>query len=63
MTELVNCLEVLAGENPFGNVTEFAQGSGKIYLIDFPDCWADVAEDIEYQLASSQKAIAALEAL
>lgn len=53
MTEFVNCLDVLAGENPFGNVTEFAQGSGKIYLIDFPDCWADVAEDIEYQLASS----------
>ena len=63
MTEYTNCLSVVAGENPYGNVTDFAQGAGQVYIIEAADCWADVSGDIENQLAYAEIGIAALEAL
>ena len=63
MTEYINCLSVLAGENAYGNITDFAQGAGQLWLIDAKDCWADVSGDIENQIAYAEIGIAALEAL
>ena len=63
MTEYTNCLSVLAGENTYGNVTDFAQGAGQLWLIDSKKCWADVSGDIENQIAYAEIGIAALEAL
>ena len=63
MTEYTNCLSVLAGENTYGNITDFAQGAGQLWLIDSAKCWADVSGDIENQIAYAEIGIAALEAL
>ena len=63
MTEFTNCLSVLAGENTYGNITDFDQGNGQIYIIESKDCWADVSGDIENQLAYAEIGLQALEAL
>ena len=63
MTEYTNCLSILAGDNTYGNVTDFAQGAGQVYLIEGAECWTDVADDIENQIAYAEIGIAALEAL
>lgn len=63
MTEYTNCLSVLAGETNYGNITDFAQGNGQIYIVESKDCWADVSGDIENQLAYAEIGIQALEAL
>lgn len=63
MTDFINCLSVLAGENAYGNITDFAQGNGQIYIIEANECWADVQGDIDNQLAYAEIGIASLEAL
>ena len=63
MTEYTNCLSVLAGENNYGNITDFAQGNGQIYIVESKNCWADVSGDIENQLAYAEIGIQALEDL
>jgi hypothetical protein len=63
MTDFPSCLAVLSGENSYGNVTNFQEGAGQIYIVDAAECWADVEADIENQLAYAEIGIAALEAL
>ena len=63
MTEYTNCLAVLAGEENYGNITNFAQENGQVYLVESKNCWADVSGDIENQLAYAEIGIQALEAL
>jgi len=54
MTEYTNCFAVLSGEENYGNISNFAQENGQVYLVESKDCWADVSGDIENQLAYAE---------